>query len=184
MAILEVITVPHPTLREKALPVTAFDAELKALVADMIETMYDEKGVGLAANQVNVLQRVFVADCSEERDQPIVFVNPEILEVSEETDAAEEGCLSLPTLYGGPVIRPIAVRVRAQDENGEFFEMEADELLARCIQHEYDHLEGVLFIDYLSRLKQQRILKKLEKVMKEREEEEAQFDICNRLEGD
>ena len=169
MAILEVITVPHPTLREKAVPVTSFDATLKQLVEDMFETMYEEKGVGLAANQVNVLQRIFVADCSEERNDPKVFINPEILEVSEETDAAEEGCLSLPTLYSGPVIRPVAVRVRAQDVNGEFFELEADGLLGRCIQHEYDHLEGVLFIDYLSRLKQQRILKKLEKVLKERE---------------
>ncbi|PWD83336.1 peptide deformylase [Ignatzschineria cameli] len=169
MAILEVITVPHPTLREKAAPVTSFDATLKQLVEDMFETMYEEKGVGLAANQVNVLQRIFVADCSEERNDPKVFINPEILEVSEETDAAEEGCLSLPTLYSGPVIRPVAVRVRAQDVNGEFFELEADGLLGRCIQHEYDHLEGVLFIDYLSRLKQQRILKKLEKVLKERE---------------
>lgn len=173
MAILEVITVPHPTLRKEAQPVTAFDAQFKAFVADMLETMYDEKGVGLAANQVNVLQRVFVADCSETRDEPLVFVNPEILEVSEEEDAAEEGCLSLPTLYGGPVIRPIAVKVRAQDENGEFFELEADELLGRCIQHEIDHLNGVLFIDYLSRMKQQRILKKLEKVLKERDAEEA-----------
>ena len=168
MAILDVITVPHPTLREKAAPVTTFDAELKQFVEDMLETMYDEKGVGLAANQVNVLKRVFVADCSEERNDPKVFINPEILEVSEETDAAEEGCLSLPTLYSGPVIRPVAVRVRAQDVNGDFFELEADGLLGRCIQHEYDHLEGVLFIDYLSRLKQQRILKKLEKVLKER----------------
>lgn len=173
MAILEVITVPHPTLRKKAQPVTVFDGQLKALVADMLETMYDEKGVGLAANQVNVLQRVFVTDCSEARDEPLVFVNPEILEVSVEEDAAEEGCLSLPTLYGGPVIRPIAVKVRAQDENGEFFELEADELLGRCIQHEIDHLNGVLFIDYLSRMKQQRILKKLEKVLKERDAEEA-----------
>lgn len=172
MAILEVITVPHPTLREKAVPVTSFDATLKQLVEDMFETMYEEKGVGLAANQVNVLQRIFVADCSEERNDPKVFINPEILEVSEETDAAEEGCLSLPTLYSGPVIRPVAVRVRAQDVNGEFFELEADGLLGRCIQHEYDHLEGVLFIDYLSRLKQQRILKKLEKVLKERELEQ------------
>lgn len=173
MAILEVITVPHPTLRKTAEVVTEFDAELKALVADMLETMYDEKGVGLAANQINVLKRVFVTDCSETRDEPIVFINPEILEVSTEEDAAEEGCLSLPTLYGGPVIRPVAVKVRAQDENGEFFEIEADELLARCIQHELDHLNGVLFIDYLSRMKQQRILKKLEKVLKERDAEEA-----------
>lgn len=173
MAILEVITVPHPTLRKTAEAVTEFDAELKTLVADMLETMYDEKGVGLAANQINVLKRVFVTDCSETRDEPIVFINPEILEVSTEEDAAEEGCLSLPTLYGGPVIRPIAVKVRAQDENGDFFEIEADELLARCIQHELDHLNGVLFIDYLSRMKQQRILKKLEKVLKERDAEEA-----------
>ncbi len=174
MAILEVVTVAHPTLRAKALPVTAFDDALKALAADMLETMYAEKGVGLAANQVNVLKRIFVTDCSEDRDEPIVFINPEIIEVSEEIDAAEEGCLSLPTLYGGPVSRPAVVKVRAQDVNGEFFELEADGLLGRCIQHENDHLNGVLFIDHLSRLKQQRILKKLEKVLKERALEAAE----------
>lgn len=171
MAILNVVTVPHPALRATAEPVTEFDDALKTLAADMLETMYDEKGVGLAANQINVLKRIFVADCSEDRDQPYVFVNPEIIKESEETDAAEEGCLSLPTLYSGPVVRPEKITVRAQDLNGEFFELEADELLGRCIQHELDHLNGVLFIDYLSRMKQQRVLKKLEKVLKERERE-------------
>ncbi len=172
MAVLEVITVPHPTLREKALPVTEFNAEIKQLAESMLETMYAEKGVGLAANQVNVLKRIFVADCSEARDEPLVFINPEIIETSEEEEPAEEGCLSLPTLYGGPIIRPVSVKVRAQDVHGEFFELEADELLGRCIQHELDHLNGVLFIDYLSRMKQQRILKKLEKVLKERQTED------------
>ncbi|UNM96608.1 peptide deformylase [Ignatzschineria rhizosphaerae] len=174
MAILNVITVPHPTLRAKAEPVTEFDDALKTFVADMLETMYAEKGVGLAANQVNVLKRVFVTDCSEERDDPRVFINPEIIAESEETDAAEEGCLSLPTMYSGPIIRPEKITVRAQDANGDFFELEADQLLGRCIQHELDHLNGVLFIDYLSRMKQQRVLKKLEKVLKEREREEAE----------
>lgn len=174
MAILNVVTVPHPTLRATAEPVTEFDDALKTLAADMLETMYAEKGVGLAANQVNVLKRIFVTDCSEERNEPMVFINPEIIEESEETEAAEEGCLSLPTLYGGPVIRPEKVKVRAQDVNGEVFELEADELLGRCIQHELDHLNGVLFIDYLSRMKQQRVLKKLEKVLKEREREAAE----------
>ena len=167
MAILKVITVPHPTLRAKAEPITEFDDAVKMLAENMLETMYAEKGVGLAANQVNVLQRIFVTDCSEERDEPMVFINPEIIAESEELEAAEEGCLSLPTLYGGPVLRPEKVTVRAQDVNGEFFEVEANELLGRCIQHELDHLNGVLFIDYLSRMKQQRILKKLEKVLKE-----------------
>ncbi len=171
MAILEVITVPHPTLREKALPVTTFDDELKTLVENMFDTMYDEKGIGLAANQVNILQRLFIADCSEAHDAPMVFINPEIIAESEETDAAEEGCLSLPTMYGGPVIRPTRVTVKAQNVEGEWFELEAEGLLARCIQHELDHLNGVLFIDYLSRMKQDRILKKLEKVLKERHQE-------------
>ncbi len=170
MTTLTVMTVPNPVLREKAKEVTEFNAELATLAENMIETMYAHKGVGLAANQVDVLQRIFVADCSEEHNSPQVFVNPEIIEKSAEMVEAEEGCLSLPTLYGGPVERAERIKVRAQDLNGEFFELEADGLLARCIQHEMDHLEGILFIDYLSRLKQQRILKKLEKVLKERAE--------------
>lgn len=171
MATLNVVTVPHPALREKAAEVTEFNAELATLANDMIETMYAHKGIGLAANQVNVLQRIFVADCSENHDSPQVFVNPVIVESSDEKEDAEEGCLSLPTLYGGPVERAHKIRVKAQDVEGNPFEIEAEGLLARCIQHEMDHLDGVLFIDYLSRLKQQRILKKLEKVLKEREAE-------------
>ncbi len=167
MAVLNVVAVPHPTLREKALPVTEFTPELKEFASDMVETMYDYQGVGLAANQVDSLQRVVVADCSEERNQPHIFINPEIIAKSEEEEEAEEGCLSLPTLTGGPVPRAAKITVRAQDVEGEFFEMELDGLWARCIQHEIDHLEGVLFIDYLSRLKQERILKKLERVLRE-----------------
>ncbi len=169
MSILEVVTVPHPALRAKAEPVTEFNEELAQFAEQMIATMYEHQGIGLAANQVNVLKRVIVADCSEERNAPIVMINPEIVEESKEVEDSDEGCLSLPTLTGGPVTRSLKIKVRAQDVTGEPFELEAEDLLARCIQHEIDHLEGVLFIDYLSRLKQERILKKLERVLRERE---------------
>lgn len=171
MSKLDVIYVPHETLRKTANVVTDFNHDLYELGNGMLETMYENKGVGLAANQVNDLRRVFVTDCTEEKNDPMIYVNPEIIWVSEERDEAEEGCLSLPTIYSGPIDRPFAVKVRAQDLNGNFFEKEADELLGRCIQHELDHLNGILFIDYLSRLKRDRALKKLSKYLKEMEAE-------------
>ncbi len=171
MSKLDVIYVPHETLRKTASVVTTFDQDLYNFANGMLETMYEYKGVGLAANQVNDLRRVFVTDCSEDKSDPMIYVNPEIIWESEELADAEEGCLSLPSIYSGPIERAFAVKIRAQDVKGEYFEREAEELLARCMQHELDHLNGILFIDYLSRLKRDRALKKLEKYLKDMEAE-------------
>jgi peptide deformylase len=161
MAILEILRYPDPRLREPAKPVERVDDELGALIDDMFETMYKAPGIGLAATQVNVQQRVLIIDISKNRDQPMVFINPVIVEKvgAEETD---EGCLSVPGIYER-VQRAERIKVRALDAQGEAFELEADGLLAVCIQHEIDHLDGKLFVDYLSQLKRQRIRKKLEK---------------------
>lgn len=159
MALLDILVYPDSRLRRKAAPVTRFDEELEAFTADMAQTMYNAPGVGLAAVQVNDLRRVIVVDVSEDRDQLTVFVNPEILE-SEGRQECEEGCLSIPGVYA-LVNRAERIRVRARNTAGEFFEVEADGLLAVCIQHEIDHLDGKVFVDYLSRLKQDRIRKKL-----------------------
>ncbi|WP_100644174.1 peptide deformylase [Alteromonas facilis] len=161
MAILEVLSFPDERLRTVAEPVEAVDDSIKQLVADMFDTMRDENGIGLAATQVNVHKRVVVMDVSEEQNEPRVFINPEIIEKNGST-VSEEGCLSVPGNYA-KVDRAEYVKVRALNENGETFELEAHGLLAICIQHELDHLKGVLFVDYLSPLKRQRIRKKLEK---------------------
>lgn len=161
MALLDILVYPDSRLRRKADPVTRFDEELESFAADMAQTMYNAPGVGLAAVQVNDPRRIIVVDVSENRDQLTVFVNPEILE-SEGEQECEEGCLSIPGVYA-PVIRAERIRVRARDTAGEHFEIEADGLLAVCIQHEIDHLDGKVFVDYLSRLKQDRIRKKLVK---------------------
>ena len=163
---LTILEYPDPRLRTKAAPVQAVDDELRQLIDDMIETMYAANGIGLAATQVNVHQRLLVIDVSEERDRPMTFINPEILARSG-IEEMEEGCLSVPGSYE-KVQRAQQVRVRALDRNGQAFEMDADGLLAVCIQHEMDHLEGKLFVDYLSDLKRTRIRKKLEKEQKER----------------
>ncbi len=165
MAILDILTFPDPRLRTIAEPVETFDESIQTLVKDMIETMYDANGVGLAATQVNVHKRVVVIDTSDERDQPMVFINPTI-EVKEGDQAPyDEGCLSVPGFYE-EVERPENIIVRAQDENGESFELQPDGLLAVCIQHELDHLNGKLFVDYLSAMKRNRIRKKLEKAQR------------------
>ncbi|MFC3122007.1 peptide deformylase [Agaribacter flavus] len=161
MAVLEVLTFPDERLRTVAAPVTSVDDTIKQLVEDMFDTMKEEKGVGLAATQVNVHKRVVVMDVSEEQNEPRVFINPEIVE-KEGSKISEEGCLSVPGNYA-KVDRAEKVKVRALDKNGEEFEVEAEGLFAVCIQHELDHLEGKLFVDYLSPLKRQRIRKKLEK---------------------
>jgi peptide deformylase len=161
MAILKIVHYPDPRLRRIAQPVERFDAALKTLVADMAETMYQAPGIGLAAIQVDVGQRVLVIDLSETRDALQVFVNPVIVE-RDGTQVMEEGCLSVPGIFE-EVERAHHIRVRAQDTDGRPFEMEATDLLATCIQHEIDHLDGKVFVDYLSRLKQGRIRKKLEK---------------------
>jgi peptide deformylase len=161
MAILEILHFPDPRLRNTAQPVETVDASIRQLLDDMLETMYAAPGIGLAATQVNVARRVVVIDVSEEKDQPLCLINPEILEL-EGVEEMEEGCLSVPGVYE-VVQRADRVRLRALDRNGESFEMQADGLLAVCIQHEIDHLDGKLFVDYLSQLKRTRIRQRLEK---------------------
>ncbi len=164
MATLTILEYPDPRLRTKAQPVETVDDELRQLIDDMFETMYAAPGVGLAATQVNVHRRLLVADVSEERDQPVCLINPKIVE-RDGVQVGEEGCLSVPGYYEA-VERAERIRVSALDRNGEPFEMEADGLLSVCIQHEMDHLEGKLFVDYLSELKRSRIRKRLEKSRK------------------
>jgi len=167
MAKLNILEFPDPRLRTVARPVTAVDDGVRRLIDDMLETMYAAPGVGLAATQVDVHRRVLVVDVTREQDRPLAFVNPEILE-REGTIEAEEGCLSVPGIYDTLATRSERVVVRALDRDGKPFEMEADGLLAICIQHEIDHLEGKLFVDYLSDLKRTRIRKKLEKERREK----------------
>jgi peptide deformylase len=161
MTLLSVLHFPDPLLRNKALPVTLFDANLHQLIDDMFETMYEQSGLGLAAIQVNVRQRIIVMDVSDDKKSPVCAINPDIIS-REGTQYEFEGCLSLPGVFD-KVERAATVRMRAQDRHGEFFEIEADGLFAICIQHEIDHLDGILFADHLSRLKQERLRKKLEK---------------------
>jgi peptide deformylase len=161
MALLKILEYPDPRLRTRARPVAAVDEGVRRLVADMMETMYAAPGIGLAATQVDVHQRIVVIDISEERNHPLVFVNPEIL-AKDDREVREEGCLSVPGVTES-VERAGRIRVRALDGQGRPFEMDADGLLAVCIQHELDHLEGKLFVDYLSELKRQRIRKRLTK---------------------
>lgn len=161
MAILDVLSFPDERLRTVAKPVEEVNDEIKQLVSDMFETMKDENGIGLAATQVNRHVQVVVMDVSEDQNEPRVFINPEIIRKDGST-ISEEGCLSVPGNYA-KVERAEAITVKALDENGEAFELDAEGLLAICIQHELDHLKGKLFIDYLSPLKRQRIRKKLEK---------------------
>lgn len=161
MSILNILEYPDKRLRTIATPITKFDDELSTLIDDMFETMYAAPGVGLAATQVNVHKRMMVIDVSEDKTEPLVFINPEILEKHDEA-LNQEGCLSVPDIYAD-VMRAGRVKVKAKDRNGKDFEMEADELLGICIQHEIDHLDGIVFVDYLSRLKRDRVVKKLAK---------------------
>ncbi len=187
MALREILEVPDPRLKQISAPVTAFDDDLRALVADMFETMYDAPGIGLAAVQIGVPLRVLTIDLQPEDEdaapeectahgghnhshqpvkrEPRVFINPEILDPSEDHAVYSEGCLSVPEIYAD-VERPARIRARWQDLDGKAHEEDIDGLLATCLQHEMDHLEGVLFIDHLSRLKRQMVLKKLEKLRK------------------
>jgi peptide deformylase len=186
MAIREIIEVPDPRLKQVSAPVETFDDDLKTLVEDMFETMYDAPGIGLAAIQVGVPLRVLVIDLQPDDEdaepeechhdghkhyhqpvkrEPRIFINPEILDPSEETISYNEGCLSVPEIYA-EVERPARIRARWQDLEGTVHEEEMDDMMAICLQHEMDHLEGVLFIDHLSRLKRQMALKKLEKLRK------------------
>ncbi len=170
MSLLNILRYPDPRLHKIAKPVTTFDARLKKLVADMAETMYDAPGVGLAASQVDVHEQVIVIDTSDTRDNLRVFINPEIVWASPEMQIYDEGCLSVPGIYDG-VERHAKVKARALDVNGKPFEIEADELLAVCIQHEMDHLKGKVFVEYLSPLKRNRIKAKLLKEEREMKRE-------------
>ncbi|MEW6984173.1 peptide deformylase [Colwelliaceae bacterium 6471] len=162
MAILTVLRFPDEKLRTKAVPVTEVNDEIRTIVSDMFETMYAEKGVGLAATQVNIHQRIVVIDVSEDKSEAFTLINPEIIAKSDETVINEEGCLSVPGCYA-KVDRHTKVTVKALDVNGNEFTIDGEELLSVCIQHELDHLAGILFVDYLSPLKRQRIKTKLEK---------------------
>lgn len=162
MALLPILEFPDPRLRTKAQPVTDVDGRIQKLIDDMLETMYDAPGIGLAASQVDVHEQVIVIDLSETKDQPRVFINPEVEVIEEELGQYDEGCLSVPGFYE-TVKRPRQVRVKALDRDGTPFVEEMDGLLAICLQHEMDHLDGKLFVDYLSPLKRQRIRSKLEK---------------------
>lgn len=165
MALLNILHFPDPRLRTKAKPVTEFGPGIESLVRDMLETMYEAPGIGLAATQVDRHIRLLVVDISEDKSKPRILVNPEILSAQGEEEM-DEGCLSVPGFYE-TVRRAEKIHVRAQDVNGEYFEIHTDGLEAVCIQHEMDHLEGKLFVDYLSGLKRDRIRKKLEKQHKQ-----------------
>ena len=168
MALLEILEAPHPVLKTRAAAVETIDEALRRLVADMFETMYVAPGIGLAAPQVGVLKRVVVIDVAEgEERRPMTLVNPEIVWRSEEVATAEEGCLSLPNQFAD-VTRPQAVRLRYRDEQGIERELAADGLLARCVQHEVDHLDGILFTDHLSALRRSMILRRLSKTRRAR----------------
>ena len=162
MSILQILEFPDPRLRKIAKPVTVFDEELEDLIEDMLETMHEAEGIGLAATQVNVHKRLLLIDVSENRDAPQVFINPEFEIIEHELSEYNEGCLSVPGFYE-TVSRPRVVKITAQDAKGEKIEQAAEGILATCIQHEIDHLDGKLFVDYLSTLKRHRIRAKLEK---------------------
>lgn len=168
MALLEILEFPDSRLRTQAKKVATFDSRLESLTQDMLETMYAAHGIGLAATQVNVHEAIIVIDVSENSDDPQVFINPEIVELDGEKHEFEEGCLSVPG-YREPVSRPEHVKIKAQSINGDEFLKECEGLLSVCIQHEMDHLQGKLFVDYLSPLKRKRIKKKLEKSHKQAE---------------
>jgi peptide deformylase len=166
MALLPILCYPDPQLHRVAKPVATVDARIQVLIADMLETMYESKGIGLAATQVNVHERLVVIDISEERNQPLVLINPEITWKSDSTHLNEEGCLSVPGIYDG-VIRHDAVHVHALDAAGNRRKIEADGILSVCVQHEMDHLLGKVFVEYLSPLKRNRIKTKMQKLQRE-----------------
>ncbi|HEY8358247.1 MAG TPA: peptide deformylase [Ramlibacter sp.] len=168
MALLPILCYPDPRLHTVAKPVQAIDARIRSLVADMLETMYDAEGIGLAATQVDVHERVVTIDVSEKRDQPLVLINPEIIEASADKVLGDEGCLSVPGIYDG-VERSRSIVVRAMDVDGSTRDIPAEGMLAVCIQHEMDHLQGKVFVEYLSPLKRNRIKTKMLKVRRDTE---------------
>jgi peptide deformylase len=165
MALRQILHFPDPRLRKKATAIIKVTDDIRQLADDMLETMYDAPGIGLAATQINIQKRLIVIDISQDMTEPYIFINPEITQKQGEREH-EEGCLSVPDSYE-VVTRADTVRVKALDRNGKPFELNADELLATCIQHEIDHLDGKLFVDYISNLKRQRIKKRLEKQQKQ-----------------
>jgi peptide deformylase len=167
--LLPILCYPHPKLHTVAKPVLAVDQRIQTLIVDMLQTMYEAKGIGLAATQVDVHERLIVIDLSEQRDDPLVLINPQIVWASPETHLNEEGCLSVPGIYDG-VMRHDAVKVQAQDDTGQQRLIEADGLLAVCLQHEMDHLLGKVFVEYLSPLKRNRIKTKMIKAQREARE--------------
>ncbi|TCM62762.1 peptide deformylase [Acinetobacter calcoaceticus] len=173
MALLPILSFPDPRLRTIAKPVEAVTEQIRQLAADMLETMYEAPGIGLAATQVNQHIQLIVMDLSENKDQPLVFINAKVTVLTAETLPYEEGCLSVPQIYD-KVERPSRVKIEALDLEGQAFELEADGLLAVCIQHELDHLNGKLFVDYLSPLKRQRAREKVEKLVRQREKEKVE----------
>jgi peptide deformylase len=168
MASLTILRYPDPRLHTVAKPVQAVDARIQSLVGDMLDTMYEAEGIGLAATQVDVHERLIVIDVSEQRNQPLVLINPEITWASDEKQVGDEGCLSVPGIYDG-VERSSAVKVRALDRDGQSREIAAEGLLAVCIQHEMDHLQGKVFVEYLSPLKRNRIKTKMLKARRDAE---------------
>ncbi|QJW85620.1 peptide deformylase [Ramlibacter terrae] len=168
MALLPILCYPDPRLHTVATPVQAIDARIRTLVADMLETMYDAEGIGLAATQVDVHERVITIDVSEKRDQPLVLINPEIVEASADKQVGDEGCLSVPGIYDG-VERSRSIVVRAMDAEGNTRDIAAEGLLSVCIQHEMDHLQGKVFVEYLSPLKRNRIKTKMLKARRDTE---------------
>lgn len=175
MAILPVLRFPDPQLRTVAKPIDVVDDKIKTLVNNMFDTMYDQHGVGLAATQVNVHKRVFVADCAGEDEdaQPLAFINPEIIAASEENSSYQEGCLSIPEIYAD-IERAKTITVKALDKDGNTFTMDCEGLLAVCVQHEIDHLDGKLFVDYLSAAKRNLIRDKMKKYEKRLQKEAKQ----------
>lgn len=165
MSLLNILEYPDPRLRTVAQPVTQIDVAVQALISDMFDTMYDAPGIGLAATQVNVHKRIIVMDLSEDCNQPHVFINPKIEILDSSICATQEGCLSIPGLHE-TVERPEHIRLTALNEHGELIDMKPDGLLSVCIQHEIDHLDGKLFVDYLSPIKRNRIKKKIEKQLR------------------
>lgn len=172
MAILPILVAPHPVLKQKCTPVETVDDDIRRLLDDMLETMYDAPGIGLAAPQVGVSKRMLVVDCARKGDdpQPMKLINPEIVETSETLSVYEEGCLSFPDQFA-EVERPAAVTIRYLDETGAAREIQADGLLATCIQHEIDHLDGVVFVDHISQLKRSMILRRLQKSQRQKKKE-------------
>ncbi|MBB5187932.1 MULTISPECIES: peptide deformylase [Zhongshania] len=172
MAVLEILEFPDPRLRTVAKPVKTVDDRIRKLIDDMFDTMYEAPGIGLAASQVNVHEQIVVIDTSEDRSEPLVFINPEISVLDHDTFQYDEGCLSVPGFYE-TVERPQHIRVKALDRNGDAFEMTPEGLLAVCIQHENDHLLGKLFVDYISPLKRNRIRGKMVKLQKQKAADKA-----------